>query len=99
MQPEGKLDNVADTVRCHALAALILEGFRVSACGQKPLLQVINTDHAEVLGGNRLAVTLHRREQLGDTAAIDLLDTEKLRERLMRAANFFKHLALNGGAG
>ena len=51
-------------------------------------------DDAEMLGGNRLAVLLHRRQQLGDAAAVDLLDAEELRQRLVRAADFVEDLAL-----
>ena len=99
MQPEGKLDDVGDAVAGHAFAPLILEGLGVAACCQEPLLEMLGADDAEMLRGNRLAVLAHRRQQLGDAAAIDLLDAEELRQRLVRAADLFEHLALNGSAG
>ena len=99
MQPEGKLDDVGDAFAGHALAALVLEGVGVAACGQESLLEMLGADDAEMLGGDRLAVLAHRRQQLGDAGAVDLLDAEELRQRLMRAADFVEDLALNGGPG
>ena len=49
--------------------------------------------------GDRLAMPLHRRQQLGNAAAVDLLDAEELRQRLVRTADLGEHLALLGGAG
>ena len=82
-----------------ALAQLILEGIGVAACRQETLLEMLGTDDAEMLGGDRLAVLAHRGQQLGDAAAVDLLDAEELRQRLMRAAHFREHFALDGGPG
>jgi hypothetical protein len=56
-------------------------------------------DDSEMLGGDWLGVLAHRRHQLGDAGAIDLLDSEECLQGLMRAAHLFQHLALNGGPG
>ena len=56
-------------------------------------------DDAEMLRGDRLAVLAHRRQQLGDAVAVDLIDAEELRQRLVRAADLVEHLALNGSPG
>ena len=60
MQPESKLDDVWDAFAGRALALLVLERVGVAACGKEALLQVIHTDHAEMLGGDRLGVLAHR---------------------------------------
>src|SRR5215470_3402389 len=56
-------------------------------------------DDAEMLRGDRLTVPLHRSEQLGDARAVDPFFAEELGERLMRAADLFEHLALDGSPG
>ena len=56
---------------------------------------MLGADDAEMLGGNRLAVPLHRRQQSGDAVAVDLLDAEEAGQRLMRAADLVENLALN----
>ena len=99
MQPEGKLDDVGNAVAGHAFAALIFESVDVAARCQESLLEMLDADDAKMLGGNRLAVLPHRRQQLGDALAIDLIDAEELRQRLMRAAYLGQYLALNGSAG
>ena len=86
MQPESELDDVGDAFAGRALALLILERVSVAACGQESLLEMILADDAEMLGGDRLAVLAHRRQQLGDAGAIDLLDAEELRQRLMASS-------------
>ena len=60
MQPECKLDDVWNAFAGLALALLILEGLGVAACGQEPLFQMILTDDAEMLCGDRLGVLAHR---------------------------------------
>src|SRR5262249_24877984 len=59
---------------------------------------MFSADDTEMLGGDRLSMFAHRREQLGDALAVDLLDAKELSERLVRAADLFEHLALNGRA-
>ena len=77
MQPEGKLDDVRNAVAGHAFAALIPEGVNVAACCQKSLLKMLDADDAKMLGSNGLAVLAHRCQQLGNAAAIDLIDAEE----------------------
>ena len=50
-------------------------------------------------GGDRLAVLAHRRQQLGDAGAVDLIGAEECSQRLMGAADFLEHFALDGGPG
>ena len=56
---------------------------------------MLGADDAEMLGSDRLAVPLHRRQQPGDAGAVDLIDAEEARQRLMRAADLVEDLALN----
>ena len=56
-------------------------------------------DDAKMLGGDRLAMPLHRLEQPGDAGAVDLVDAEEGRQRLMRAADIVEDLALTRGPG
>jgi hypothetical protein len=49
MQPEGELDDVGDGVGADALAALVLERVDRTARRQKPLLEVLGSDDAEML--------------------------------------------------
>src|SRR5262249_44501983 len=83
----------------HALSLLIFERLRVPALGQEQALEMLDADDAEELRRDRPAVLLHRREQLGDAPAVDLVGAEELRQRLVRAADLFEHLALHGGPG
>ena len=99
MQAEGDLDDVGDAVVRRTLTPLVLERLGVAARRQEALLEVVGADDAEVLRLDRLAVRAHRRQQLGDAGAVDLLDAEELGERLVRAADFFEHLAPDGGPG
>src|SRR5262249_6012873 len=71
----------------------------IAARRQEARLEMVGADDAEKLRLDRLAVPLHRRQELGDTDAVDLLDAEELRQRLMRAADLGEDLALHGGAG
>src|SRR5262249_60328310 len=71
----------------------------IAARRQEARLEMVGADDAEKLRLDRLAVPLHRRQELGDTGAVDLLDAEELRQRLMRAADLGEDLALHGGAG
>ena len=91
MQPEGELDDIGDAVG-HALAALILEGVSGAARGQEPLFEVFGADNAEMLGRDRLAVPLHRRQQLGDAIAIHPVGAEELRQRLMGTGDLVRIL-------
>ena len=77
VQPESELDDVGDAFAGRALALLILERLGVAACRQESLLEMLSTDDAEMLRGDRLAVLAHRRQQLGDAAAVDLIDAEE----------------------
>jgi len=86
MQPEGELDDVGDALVGHALALLVFECVGVAARCQKALLEMLDTNNAEMLGRNRLAVPLHRRKQFGNAVAIDLIDTEEVSQRLVRTA-------------
>src|SRR5450631_1825648 len=99
MQPESKLDDVGNAVAGHAFAGLILEGINVAALCQKPLLKMLNTDDAKMLGVNRLAAVPHRDKQLGDTRAVDLVNAEELRQRLVRTTYIGQYPALNGRPG
>ena len=94
MQPEGELDDIGNAVG-HAFAALILEGLDGAARRQEPLLEMLGADDAKMLRGDRLAVSLHRRKKLGDAVAVDLIDAEEARQRLVRAADLVEDLALN----
>ena len=87
MQPERKLDDVRNAVAGHAFAALILESITIAACCQKPLLEMLDANDAKMLGSNRLAVPPHRAKQLADALAIDLIDPEELRQRLVRTTS------------
>src|SRR5262249_35359281 len=60
---------------------------------------MVSADDAEKLRVDRLAVPLHCRQQLGDTGAVDLIDAEELRQRLVRAADLSEDFAPHGGAG
>src|SRR5215471_1389142 len=60
---------------------------------------MLGSNDAEVLRFDRLAVFAHRRQELGDAVAIDLIGAEELRQRLMRAADLRENLALHGGPG
>ena len=95
MQPESELDDVGDAVGGNAFAALILEGVDSAARRQEPLFEVLGADDAKMLGGDRLAVPLHRGQQLGDAGAVDLIDAEEGGQRLMRAADLVEDLALD----
>jgi hypothetical protein len=99
MQPESKLDDVRYAFTSRALALLVLEGVSVAACGQESLVQMTLADDAEMFGGDQLRVLAHRRQQLGDAGAVDLLGAEECCQRLMAAANFLEHFALDGGPG
>src|SRR5204862_5428328 len=76
MQPEGELDDIGYAVGGHALAALILEGISVAARCQKKRFQMLDANDAKMLGRDRLAVLAHRRQQLGNARAVDVIDTE-----------------------
>src|SRR6516225_7780959 len=99
MQAECKLDQVGNAVIGQALALLILERLSVAAHRQKALPEMVNANDAKMLGLDWLAVAFHRCQELGDAAAVDLVDAEELRQRLMRAADLGEDLALRGGAG
>src|SRR5262249_14913444 len=96
MQPERELDDVGNAFAGHALAALILESIDIAARCKKPLLEMLDTNDTKMLGSNRLAVPPHRSQQLGDAFAIDLIDPEELRQRLVRTTYLGKYLAPNG---
>src|SRR6516225_3343953 len=99
MQAERKLDDVGDGVVGQALAPLVLERLGVAARRQKALPEMVNANDAKMLGLDRLAVPFHRCQELGNAAAVYLLDAEELRQRLVRAADLGEDLALHGGAG
>ena len=99
MQAERELDDVRDALAGHAFALLIFERVGVAARREETLLEMLGADDAEMLRGDRLAVLAHRRQQLGDALAVDLIDAEELRQRLVRAADLVEHLALDGGPG
>src|SRR5262249_34699059 len=99
MQAESDLDDVGNSILGDALALLIFEGVGVTARCEKSLLEMLGTDDAEMMRGHRLAVLAHHCPQLGDALAVDLIDAEELRERLMRAADLGEHLALDGTPG
>src|SRR5262245_5567874 len=90
MQAECKLDNIGNSVS-HAFALLIFEGLGISASHQESLLKMLDTDDAEMLRQDRLAVLAHCPQQLGNALAIDLIDAEELRQRLMRAPDLGKN--------
>ena len=97
-QAEDELDDIGNAIG-HALATLILEGVDSAARGEEPLFEVFDADHAEMLGRDWLAQSLHRGQELGDAVAIHPVSAEELRQRLVRTADFGQDLALNGGAG
>src|SRR5262249_56472721 len=99
MQGKCNFDEVGDAVAGEALALLVLERLGVAACGQDALPEMVDADDAEQLRVDRLAVSLHRRQELGDADAVDLIDAEELRQRLMRAADLIQYLAPDSGAG
>src|SRR5215831_5651794 len=67
----------------------------VAARREKSLLEVLGPDDPQVLRLHWLAVPPHRRQQLGDAAAVHPLDAEELGERLVRAANLLQDFALD----
>ena len=60
MQPESELDDVWDAFAGRALALLVLERVGVTACGKESVLEMVLTDDAKMLCGNRLGVLAHR---------------------------------------
>src|SRR5262249_31475267 len=95
VQAESKFDDVRN-IPLYAFPQLGFEGVDIAAGGQKPLLEMFSADDAEMLRSDRLSIFAHRREQLADALAIDILDTEELSKRLVRAADLLEHFALNG---
>ncbi len=85
MQPEGELDHIRDAVAGDAFAALILESVDGAARRQEPLLEMLGADDAEMLGSDRLPVSAHRRQELGDAGAIDSIGAEEARKRRRKA--------------
>src|SRR5258708_22752326 len=73
MQAECELDHIREAILVDALALLIFERLRVAASSQKPRLEMVLADDAEVFRRDRPRVLAHRREQLGDAGAVDLL--------------------------
>ena len=99
MQAKCKFDDVGDALVGHASALLIFERLGVAPSRQEALPKVVSTNDAEVLRVDRLAVPFHRRQQLSDAGAVDLIDAEELRQRLVRATDLGEDFALHGGAG
>ena len=95
MQPETELDDVGNAVGGNAFAALIFKGVDSAARREEPLFKVLGADDAKMLRSDRLAVPLHRCQQPGDAGAVDLIDAEEGRQRLMRATDLVEDLALN----
>src|SRR5262249_40099644 len=80
----------------HTFALLIFERLDITARCQEPLLEMLSADDAEMLRLDRLAVLAHRCQELGNAGTVDLIDAEKLSQRLVRAADLFEYFALNG---
>ncbi len=66
--------------------SLILERVRIAAGRQESLFQMLSADDAEKGRRDRLAIALHRREQLSDATLVDPVDAEKTGQGLMRTA-------------
>src|SRR5262249_1339419 len=96
MQAECKLDDVGNAFAGQTFALLIPERFGVAARRQEALLEMLGTDNAEMLGRDRLAVLAHRGQEFSDAIAVDPIDAEELRQRLVRAAHLCEDLALHG---
>src|SRR3954466_2397726 len=97
MQPETEFDGVRDAVVVNALTALILERVDGATRGGEALFEVPGADDAKMLRGDWLAVPLHCFQEHGNAGAVDLVDAEEARQRLMRAADFVEDLALARG--
>jgi len=77
---EGELDQVGHTVVLE-VGLLVFETLGCDAGSFELGAKVILANHAKVIRFDRLAVFLHRAEQLGDCAAIDVVGvTEEFRK-------------------
>jgi hypothetical protein len=83
MEAEAELDNIGDAVVVDAFAALVVESLDLAAGRYEPRLEVLGADDAKMLGGDRLAVPLHRAQELGNARPVDLIDAEEGGQRLM----------------
>src|SRR5215472_4609145 len=97
VQPESEFDDIGDAVTVDALPAFILEGLGGAAGGEEARLEVLGADDAEMPRSDRLAVLLHGCQQPGDAVAVDPVGAEKVRQRLMRAADLGEDPALARG--
>src|SRR5258708_38869451 len=71
VQAECELDEVGDAFAGHTSALSIFERLAFPACRKETMLEVTLANDAEMFRGDRLAVSLHRRQQLGDAGAIN----------------------------